>query len=384
LHLQGSTNALSNFRNGALDNYYPLATVHMDASPATTAASSLADTGPAGGFLDSEANGKLPQTQYALASSPGPAHGAVSQTGTIAVADATPTSADARTAVASSTAGGAQATPEPGSPEADGGAAHVSFDAATGVARAAAVGTLSHASFGGVLAIDGLTVTAAVVVTTTKATPAYSITAASIKVAGVPVAVTDHGITLASPSAALTAAGAQLVAQLNGALKTAGISISTIAPSVTVTGPNATIDATGIVVTFTAPNPNPAIPSLSSKIVLGEARAFAFVTPGGPVTPAVTAPVVVAPVVVAPSTPVAVVVPTTSGSAGSNGSTGVGTAPPVSAGGPVASAAPTFRLITSHRRPTDLVLLYFAWQTLILASVAAVIWWRLGLRAGVE
>ena len=48
VHVLGASNAFPNFRTGFLDNAYPLASAHLDASPAAQATASVADSGPLG------------------------------------------------------------------------------------------------------------------------------------------------------------------------------------------------------------------------------------------------------------------------------------------------------------------------------------------------
>lgn len=369
VHLVGITNSLSNFRNGFLDNYFPLAATHLDASPATTAAATIADTGPGGGFVDFEVNGKLPQTQYALAGQPGVPSASLSQQGTIITAAATTTSADARAAAASTTSGGPTAKASPAAPvntDGDAGESHVIYDAAAGTIDAVSAGTLGHVAIaGGLVTIDSLTVTASVVATASGATPTYAINAAGVKVAGQAVSITDKGV--------VPVGGSPPTPALNQVLAQAGISLSTVAPVITRNGANATVDATGITVSFTAPNPNPSIPTLTTKVILGEARAFAFATPAPPPAPPVTGPSAEAPVVVPDTTPpvgvLQVPAPVT-----------VTTSPPlpnqVAAPAATQPVAAGFRLVTERRRPSMLLWIYLAWQVIIIANGAAIVWWR--------
>ncbi|MHB8465995.1 MAG: hypothetical protein ACYDH6_01310 [Acidimicrobiales bacterium] len=370
VHLRSGTNSLSNFSNGFIDNAFPLAATHMDASPATTAAATVADTGPGGGFLDFEANGKLPQTQYALAGSPGAPSSTISAQGTVITAQATSTSADARAAVGTTTSGGPNAKESPAAPvntDGDTGQSHVIFDGTSVKANSAS--SLAHVTLaGGLVAIDGLTVTASVVATATTVTTGYSVTAQAVKVAGVAVSVTDKGIAPLGPNPVPVQA-------LNQALAQSGVSLRTVAPVITHNGINATVEATGITVSFTAPDPNPSVPSSISQVILGEARAFAFATVAGEVAPP-PPPTVVNPPAPAPEVlalpPAVVSAPTVATTP----------APPTVVAPPAATAPSTgLRLITTRGRPTALLWLYLLWQIIILANAGAVLWWRRTTRA---
>jgi len=185
-----------------------------------------------------------------------------------------------------------------------------------------------------------------------------------VKVAGQAVGVTDKGI---------APLGAGLpTAALNAILSQAGITITTVAPTITKTGTNATIDVVGLEVTITAPNPTPSIPTLVTKIILGESRAFAFATPGTPVvtTPATggtsapeaitSGPIEVPPPVTVAPAPVTTTPPTTS-------------APQIAAPAPAATG---LRLVTVRKRPSMLLWAYLIWQVLIIGNAAVIVWWR--------
>jgi hypothetical protein len=162
------------------------------------------------------------------------------------------------------------------------------------------------------------------------------------------------------------------VASLNQVLKQAGISLSTVAPVIEHHGPNATIDATGITVTFAAPNPNPSVPTLISKVILGEARAFAFATTETPVpTPVITPlPVEVLPTPTATTPTLQVPLPSVNPPA----------TPPAAEALPAPAAtapqATALQLVSSRSRPTMLLWIYLLWQAIIIANAAAVLWWR--------
>jgi hypothetical protein len=251
--------------------------------------------------------------------------------------------------------------------EGDAGDSHVITDGTT--VKATSSGTLSHVSIGGVLDVDGLTTSASVVANAAGATTSYTVTAASVKVAGQAVGVTEKGI--------VPAGGSVPVATLNQALSAAGISVATVAPVVTRTGSTATIDVVGLAVTITAPNPTPSVPTLVTKIVLGESRAFAFATPGvavptsteQPVLPSpetATGPIEVPPAVTAPAE--ATIATPSSGPSLS--------AP--AAGLPARNGAGPVRLVVTRHRPTPLLWMYLVWQALVIGNAAVIVWWRRG------
>src|SRR5207253_4677493 len=123
-------------RTGFLDNAYPLATVHLDASPAAQATASLADSGPLGSTAVAVADNKaVSQPQYATATFPGAAKATKTQGPSVADADATDTAANARGAVVAIGSGGAGTVEQPNDPahtSADAGESHVTVERATG------------------------------------------------------------------------------------------------------------------------------------------------------------------------------------------------------------------------------------------------------------
>jgi hypothetical protein len=121
VHLQAGSSAFPNFATGAIDNHYPLATVHLDSSPTAEAFSSPLDTGPLG--QTAAGAGHQNQPQYAdvrcpsqcdkpvtVGSEPGPFSSSVaSDTKAVATAQAGGAAAG----------GGAPAPPAPAPPKAD-------------------------------------------------------------------------------------------------------------------------------------------------------------------------------------------------------------------------------------------------------------------------
>ena len=370
VHALGATNALTNFRTGFIDNSYPLATAHLDAAPAAQGTASIADTGPLGGVAVSQAPTVIQQPQYALATYPGESDASRSQAGTVAEARATETGANAHSAIAA--AGETGAVEHPGDvlhTSADDATSRVVVDRTAGTIDASAVGHASHASFGGgALVLDGVDVRASVTASATgtaKATPRYALSIASASVNGTPVAITDKGVVAAEPVAGSDAATAALNQQLNQALAGAGLKVFVTAPTITTSGAQATVAVTGVHVVYTAPAPDPSVPTLSLEYIVGEARAFGFVVPGD--LKGVTAP--------EPE-----VAPVVSGvDLGSSTGAIEPVAPVVSPAVPGAvTVSPGRAIPVTYRRPrpTWLVPLYVAWQVLVLLTAGALVWAR--------
>ena len=310
VHVRAGTDAFPNFATGVVDNAYPLAVVHLDASPASKATASVADTGPLGATAAGQAGG-VQQPQYATAAYPGTPSASQSTGASVADAAATETSADARSTLTSvpppapgsspapvpsaptlpslstpgTTSGTASSTSSssgPGTVSNGVGEAHAVIDRAAGLVRTTSIGSVSRATFGdGVLVIEGVTVRVEARSDGATGTTDSAIDVGRILVAGKAVAVTDKGIVLAdtAPPGVPTEA---VTAQLRDALAKAGLTISVVAPVVDVQGASATVAATGLHVTAAQPSTAPGVPTQSAEYVLGEARASAFATPASP------------------------------------------------------------------------------------------------------
>jgi hypothetical protein len=317
VHVRVGTDAFPNFANGVVDNAYPLAVVHLDASPAAKATASVADTGPLGATAAGQAGTQQPQ--YADAAYPGTPSASKSTGASVADAGATETNADARStltaapppAPGSSTVPvpapapglpaapavpsvpSAPAVPAPGGSTGTGnsgpfavsngvGEAHAVLDRAAGLLRATSIGSVSRATFAnGLLAVEGVTVRVEARSDGAAGTTDSAIDVGRITVAGKNVALTDKGIVAADtpvpgvPTEAVTA-------QLRDALAKAGITLFSVAPVVDVQGASATIAATGLHVKVAQPPTAPGVPAQTVEYVIGEARASAFATPASP------------------------------------------------------------------------------------------------------
>jgi hypothetical protein len=352
IHALGQTNALTNFRTGFIDNSYPLASSHLDASPATQATATVADTGPLGSTAQSQAPTVLVQPQYAIATYPGQANAATAEGPSIAEAAAEETAASAHSAAAAVGA--------------DEAASRVSVNRTTGDVDASSTSHVQRAAFGAnVLVISGVDVRASVTANGGKATPHYDISVASATVNGTPVAITDKGVVAAEPVPGSDAAAATINEQLNQALAGAGINVFVTPPLVDVKGTQATVFASGVHVVYTAPAVDPSVPTLTIEYVLGEARAFGFAVAGEPATesPSIGATVDLGSDIGTVAGAVTPLVPQPS-----SGLRRAGTGAQVGAGAlPVSYRRP---------RPTWLVPMYLIWQALVLATAGVLVWSR--------
>jgi len=404
VHVRAGTDAFPNFATGVVDNAYPLATVHLDASPASKATASLADTGPLGATAAGQAGG-IQQTQYATAAYPGSPSASQSTAASQADAAATQTSADARSAYASvpPPAAGTSPLPVPALPTlaplptlgalpgtssgplavANGlGESHAVIDQAGGVVKTTSIGSVSRASFGdGLLVIEGVTVKVEANSDGVNGVTDSSIDVGRVMVAGKAVAVTDKGIALADlpvpgvPTEAVTA-------QLRDALAKAGLTISTVAPIVDVQGAMATISATGLHVTVAQPSTAPGVPTQSFEYILGEARASAFATPASPATTPLDdatppAPVRTDPLAGAATSPSEGSAAFSDGSdlgSSTSGFDNVSSAAPASS--TKAAAGPARKGLMAkilHTRPVYLVFAFLAWLCLIWGTAVALL-----------
>jgi hypothetical protein len=404
VHVRAGTDAFPNFATGVVDNSYPLAVVHLDASPASKATASLADTGPLGATAAGQAGG-IQQTQYATAAYPGTGSASQSTGASQADAAATETNADARSAYASvpPPAAGSTPLPVPALPAlptlaplptlpgtssgplavANGlGESHAVIDQTGGVVKTTSIGSVSRATFGdGLLVIEGVTVKVEANSDGVNGVTDSTIDVGRISVAGKAVAVTDKGIALADlpvpgvPTEAVTA-------QLRDALAKAGITISTVAPIVDVQGAMATISATGLHVKVAQPSTAPGVPTQSLEYILGEARASAFATPASPATTPLddaipTAPVRTDPLTGAATSPSDTSAVFTDGSdLGStvSGFEGASSAAPASVTR-AAGTQPRRGLMAKvlHTRPVYLVFAFLAWLCLTWGTAVALL-----------
>lgn len=414
---QVGTTVDANFGAGAIDNFYPLAYSNV-ATAGTNALATWADTGPfvqavLGGGLNGEV---LAQPQYVHAQYPGTENpGAfTSPTGASASASVTPASARAnsyatsaenppgtpsdaaasRDALATAlaawhqtflgsspasagTAGSAAASAPPDGADGDTGVDTVYFDSTNGFVTTG-TSRVAHASFGGgEIVLDNVRVDVSVSNPGDGSQPktSVSIQVGAASVGGVPVSIGQNGVTVASQS--IPADQVQQASQaLNQALASSGFSVHLVTPIQTTQGASEHVDAVGVQVGWVQPaaltpsgvpsqfvthtlgevvvdnEATLAAPSASSLLggaftPLGDGAGFAGLTGGGATSTSTTLP------------------------AGS--SAPAATAPPRHQSTPTA-----VRIATA--KPTWLLLLYLAWQALLIGTAASIYLWRSGSR----
>jgi hypothetical protein len=266
IHILSYTNGLTNFATGFVDNAYPLANTHLDAAPATQAVASIADSGPLGATAQGVVAPHYPleQPQYAIAKYPGPASDSLSQGGSVAEVTADANSATAHGAYVAGSVDDARSS--------------VKVDQIAGTVLGESTGHVSGIVFGdGLLKITGVDVSARVLVEGTKVTPHYEINVASATVNDMPVQITDKGVVVqGEPLPGSDAMTAVVNEQLNAALASSGLSVFVTPPQIKTDQAQATVSVSGVHVHYTAPNPDPSVPTLTYDYILGEARAFGF------------------------------------------------------------------------------------------------------------
>jgi hypothetical protein len=121
-------------------------------------------------------------------------------------------------------------------------------------------------------------------------------------------------------------------------------------------------------VRYTQPTADASVPKQTVEYILGEARAFVFAVPanGGPSISAGAG---------------TTAGPTTGGTGTSaRPSGGVSSSTASNTGSQTAAAAPaaqeTNPVSIVHRKPSYLVWLYLIWQTLVVCTGGALLWWR--------
>ena len=380
----GATNAFPNFRTGFLDNSYPLATSHIDASPASQATASVADTGPLGSTAASQANGAQ-QPQYAVASFPGTAKATKSAGVSVADAAALETAASSRGAVIAVGSAGPGSVEDPKDPlhtGADAAESHVSIDRATSKVSAESSGHVARATFGGgALVISALNTHASVTIERGRATPHSAVEIGDVTVNGTPVKLSDKGVVVDKDPLPGSDALTQVVNdQLTSALRNAGLEVFLTPPRITVSGASATVATAGVHVRYTAPAVDPSVPSLSLEYILGEARAFAFAT--GAAASASATPSAGAGLGAASGTTEASGTEPAATVAGPSGESSLGVTSPLASLPSSATtnetstlqAAPAF--VRASARPTWLLVMYLVWQALVIAAAGVVLWWR--------
>ena len=406
---QVGTTVDANFAAGAINNFYPLA--YSDVAVAgTNALATWADTGPfvqavLGGGLNGEV---LNQPQYVHAQYPGNEHpGAFnSPTGSSAAASVTQASATATayasaaenppgtgedsaasrqllavqlaqwnqkymgTGVAAAGTGSASAAPD--GADGDTGVDNVYFDSTKGFVTTGDA-RVAHASFGGgQIVIDNIRMIATVTNPGDGSKPATSIATqvGAASIGGVPVTIDQNGVTVASNS--IPADTVQQASQaLNQALAASGFSVHLLAPVQNVDAASEHVEAFGVQVAWTQP---------ASLTPSGVPTQFAIHTLGQVVIDNEAT--------LSPSTSSSLLgggslnsfggggysTTTTSGSGGAAPSTAAAAPPPAKH-----PAAPASVRITVPR-PGWLLLLYLAWQALLIGTAASIYLWRSGAR----
>jgi hypothetical protein len=369
VHLLSYTNALTNFATGFVDNSYPLASTHLDAGPASQAVASVADTGPLGVTAEGQVKPNLEmispgsgelvsQPQYAVARYPGTPSASLDNAGAVARSDADSNGAQA---VAAFMAGSA-----------DNAVSSVRVDPIIGTVIGEGHSHVNRFTVGGgLLDLANVDVVARVTVEGTKVTPYYAISVGSATVNGMPVQVTDKGVVVQGAPLPGSDAMTQVVnEQLNGALAAAGLGVSATAPKIVTDAGQATVEVSGVHVHYTAPNPDPSVPTLSYDFIVGEARAFSFGVPATPTTDSLS------PSAELPTTITDVQGATDlgdiSGAVGDLSPQIANTAAPRRIANPLTAVPAAFR----RPRPTWLVPIYVIWQLLMLITGGALVWSR--------
>jgi hypothetical protein len=414
--VQGGSDAFPNFRNGAFNNFYPLAHAHVDGSPSSEATATPADTGPFGQSLASGTFGSPPfqQPQYANAHFPPGTTQPVtfgSPGGLYAQATAAESSA-AAFAEFSSTASGSSASsaasasrraslleldglitawrqewltaadaarypavhPNATTPDgANGGTAHSNavIDPAKGLLLSGTAHAQSSSFGGGMILIGDVDVA---VTSSNAGSPAHQVTinVGSASIGGVPVTIDHNGVSVnRSELPGVGLAVDQANAALNQALAQSGYQVRTLAPAITRSPNQEAVDATGVEVQYTQPAVAPGVPRQEVIHDIGDVSVDSLAAPGTPTALNVSGPIVTSPPIA--GTPgSSEFVPGTPGTPGVPGTTGASTSP---TSPPAQTASPPLRAIVRRSKPVDLVLLYFLWQSLVIGTVAS-LWWR--------
>jgi len=422
---QLGTSVDANFSGGALNNFYPLAYSNV-AVAGTNALATWADTGPFaqavfGGGLNGEV---VAQPQYVHAQYPGTQNPQPFTGPSGANASASVTSASARAAsyaasavnppgTAESSASeqltldtllarwkaryfGAPATqpplPVPGLPlalhasssaasastasssspdgtDGDTGYDTVYFDSVNGFVTSGH-SRVHHASFGGgMIVIDNVRVDASVSNSGSGATPvtSVSIQVGGASIDGVPVTIGQNGVTVATQTVP-TGQVQQATDALNQALAQSGFSVHLVTPLQTSQGASEHVDAVGVLVQWVQPAAltPPGVPSQFLDHYLGEVVIDNEAMLAAPTSSGAYAPFGGG----------------TTFSSSIGGYTGPAASGPVSAPPASHSSRPAgIRITPAH--PLWLLLLYLAWQALMIGTAASLYLWRTGIRGGI-
>ena len=396
VHTIAGSSAFPNFENGAVDNRYPLAQVEQDASPASDARASYADTGPAGDTAGSQYNQSCsaqnpppppsacqnPNNGVPYADSNYPGGPQSAHVDACSSAAAPPGQCPASQASSDSAELGADASGY----YAGGGAQP--FQGAEGESHTivSSDGTLTVTTHSevqsfviGTVEISKVVVDTIATATNSIATANSSVSVGSVTVNGQQVAITDQGLTVEqktpvpcpsppanvgsggpapSPPPAPTALPSPPVLPGDHEGCVPGVDLTyiqifTVAPSDTVSGTHGTAWATGLHVMVTHPTPGAGVPQQYVEYVLGEGYADASTGSGG------------------------------GGPAGFGSDYGFGGGDFGFSGGPAAdtgagagSAAANIARAVFSNRWWPLVLLFLTLEALLLGSAAAWVWAR--------
>jgi hypothetical protein len=427
-HEQLGTSVDANFAGGAINNYYPLAYSNV-AVAGTNALASWADTGPFaqavfGGGLNGEV---FAQPQYVSAQYPGTENPQPFTSPTGASASASVTSASARATsyaasegsppgaaensaatrvsletvlaqwkakyfgaapaqapqqaptqlpglpfasppATSSTSSTSSTSAPPDGTDGDTGYDSTYFDSQNGFVTTGS-SRVHHASFGGgLIVIDNVRVDATVSNSGTGSPPrvSVSIQVGGATINGVPVTIGQNGVTVATQTTP-TGQVQQASAALNQDLAASGFSIHLVTPLETTQGSSEHLDAVGVLVQWTQPAaltpggvPSQFIDHYLGEVVLDNEASLASPFLAGGFSSSFGTTV---------------------------SSTGLGG---YSAGAPGTSSTGTPQHPTRSAgvritlpRPLWLLLLYLAWQALVIGTAASVYLWRADMRSGV-
>ena len=382
VHAVYYTATLSSLSTGALDNRYPLANIYQDIAPSSNARASTEDGGPFAATL--YAIGKSPQQfPYAVAQYPqtpqAPADSTCdpSQKDVAQQCNGGTASAHARelTAYADGVYSGNPGSA--GAPSFDNATAHtdsiVNPNGSLVVTTHSHVGTASFA--GGALMVKNTDVVTKVVSANGVGTPTATVAPGTVTFQGQPVQVTDQGVTVQDKNVPVGG-----VATGNG-VSAFTFKIFTVSPEVSKQGAHASIFATGlhIVVTQDSVAGNQAVPPNGIEYILGEGMSDGFAIPAAPPA-AVTSDLSAFPggndvgYVGQPSADLGTTTTTypAGGTVNTPSNLVTRTAPLRKA--PAKLLRPSVAL-ASISRP-NLAVMFFAWEVLIMATAASLVWRR--------
>jgi hypothetical protein len=327
VHTIGGTSAFPNFQNGAVNNHYPLAQVEQDASPASAARATFADSGPLAATAGSQYNqgcsaGNPPpppsacqnpnnSVPYANSSYPGgPQSDHVDSCGGQSTCPSARANSDAEELAANAfgyyAGGGGQ--PFGGAT----GESHTTVDP-SGVLIVTTHSEVDNFVIGTVK-VSKVVVDTIATASNSSATADATVIVGSVTANGKPIAITDQGVTIQDKSISCPSSPApggplpisttapsppplpvpspsglpsppQLTAYHESACgQTADatyIKIYTVAPQKSVNGTHGISSASGLHILVTHPTPGAGVPQQETEYVLGEGYADAGTGTGG-------------------------------------------------------------------------------------------------------